>query len=144
MKIGRKRRWGLYATCTTLWLSGVVYWLLARAAETPDGLSPALSAWKPRLLALHGAGAMFFLILFGALLPRHVLPGWRLGTSRRTGALTVALGTLLAVTGWLLYYAGDETLRTGSARIHDGIGLALPAILAVHIIRGRRGRFGPS
>jgi len=50
----------------------------------------------------------------------------------------------LAATGWLLYYAGDETLRTWSARIHDGIGLALPAILVVHVIRGRRGRFGPN
>jgi len=51
-----------------------------------------------RYFALHGAGAMFILILFGALLPRYVLPGWRLGTSRRTGALSVAYATLLATT----------------------------------------------
>ena len=44
---------------------------------------------------------------------------------------------LLTVTGYLLYYAGDENTRPVISAAHWILGLAVPALLAWHVISGR-------
>jgi len=136
VKVGRRQRTALYAVCSLLWLTGAVYWLLERAADGAD-LPARAAAWRPRLLALHGAGALLFLVVLGALLPHHVRRAWHAGANRRSGAVAIAVGALLAATGWLLYYAGDERVRALAVAVHDLVGLALPLFLLFHVARGR-------
>jgi hypothetical protein len=87
---------------------------------------------RPTIIKLHGASAMLSLVVFGVVLGRHVATGWAAKANRASGvALLAALFWLLA-TGYLLYYAGDETLRALASQTHFWIGLALAAVFALH------------
>jgi hypothetical protein len=50
----------------------------------------------------------------------------------------LAANGALIVTAFGLYYAGAEPVRDWASTVHTGVGLALPALLALHIVRGRR------
>jgi hypothetical protein len=125
---------------SVLFLSGVL-WLLV------DRLKPAspIGAWSrtsASLLTLHGAAAMLMLVLLGSLLPFHVRVAWRRSQNRLTGIVMLASNAALIGTAFGLYYAGSETLRGWVSQLHSGVGLGLPALLALHVVRGRRSRLG--
>lgn len=44
----------------------------------------------------------------------------------------LAACALLTLTGYMLYYTGNEAVRDGASYLHTGIGLALPILLALH------------
>ena len=44
----------------------------------------------------------------------------------------------IALTGYLLYYAGSETFRQQVSWMHLILGLCLPAVLALHVLLGKR------
>jgi hypothetical protein len=109
-----------YAATAGLFLTGVAW----------------LAAWeKAAAMALHGALGMLALVLVGGLLPWHVARGWSQSRHRPTGASALGATALLAISGHLLYYAGDETLRAIASDVHVVVGLALPALLALHVRR---------
>jgi hypothetical protein len=43
----------------------------------------------------------------------------------------------LTITGYLLYYVGNETARSFLSIFHWGVGLGLPVLAGWHIWRGR-------
>jgi hypothetical protein len=92
------------------------------------------------LMKIHGAAAMIALILIGSLLPRHVRIGWKLSANRKTGFFMLTLTGLLMVSGYLLYYSGDDAVRDLASWSHLAIGLALPLPLTVHVWRILLGR----
>jgi hypothetical protein len=107
-------------------------WMLAQTR--PDDASVhEISTW---LLKIHGAAAMFALLVLGAL-TAHVRRGWKAKTNRLTGAFIVALNLFLIASGYGLYYAGGEELRTWLSRWHGWIGLGVLLMLPAHIMVGR-------
>jgi hypothetical protein len=87
---------------------------------------------RTMLIKVHGAAAMASLIVLGSVLPRHVATGWQARTNRAAGIALLAGLLWLVVSGYLLYYAGDEALRAYAAQTHFWIGLALGLLFAVH------------
>jgi hypothetical protein len=81
---------------------------------------------------------MLFLLLLGALVALHIRIGWRLENNRLSGSVMLAVNAVLVVTAFGLYYAGSETLRLWISDIHVAAGLALPTLLALHAVLGRR------
>jgi len=116
----------LYWASAILLASGA-YWALVHYAGARPYLSEAL------LMKLHGAAAMALLVSIGSVLPAHVPTGWATKRSRSSGSLMLAGFAALTVTGYLLYYAGNEALREGTSYLHLAIGLALPFALGVHL-----------
>lgn len=57
-----------------------------------------------------------------------------------SGVATISALALLAVSGWGLYYLGDETWREAARRVHEILGWLLPAGLLLHVFCGRRWR----
>ena len=57
--------------------------------------------------------------------------------NRRFWLAAVAVMLLLTVTGYLLYYAGGEDTRPVIGAVHWILGLAVPALLAWHVLSGR-------
>ena len=108
----------IYLTISLLWFSGALwfYWQ------------------EPMIMRVHGAVAMAFLVLIGTLLPLHMRPGWRQGDHRVSGGSVFGTCLLLILTGWGLYYVGDETLRHSLSLVHTYVGLALPLIITAHIL----------
>lgn len=88
-------------------------------------------------MRLHGAATLGFLIVFGALLPEHVLYGWRHRLNRLSGVSVISAVGLLTVTGYGLYYASGDSLRQWISLIHWSLGLFATALLIWHIVRGR-------
>jgi hypothetical protein len=113
----------LYAVLAVLVLSGALWEAgIARSA----------------LIKLHGAAAMASLLVLGALLARHVGTGWVAKANRATGIAMLAALLWLVVSGYLLYYAGDEGLRAYASQTHFWVGLALAGVFALH--QGRNAR----
>jgi hypothetical protein len=119
----------LYTTLAVLLATGVVWWLLDERA-----------AARPTLLALHGLAAMLSLLALGAVAVLHVRESWRRRRNRWSGALVAVCLSLLVVTAFALYYAGQETLRDFASVAHLIAGLALSLLLVAHLILGRRSR----
>jgi len=131
----RFRAW-LYAAFAVLFVSGAL-WLAADALAEGPGLGDWAGAGA-LLLMIHGGAAMALLLLLGALFPLHVLPGWRLDRNRGSGMAMVVLDAVLILTAFGLYYLGSERLRAWTSDLHIALGLALPAVLLLHVVLGKR------
>lgn len=135
----RHRAW-FHGTFAVLFLTGAAWWVLHRwfPAETEFGPQPQPAQhW---LILLHGAAAMLALVIVGTLVPLHLKRGWRARLNRANGVMLIAVVSLLTLSGYGLYYAGDESLRTAASFVHVALGFAFPAALLWHIARGRRAR----
>ncbi|MHA6206196.1 hypothetical protein ACXU4B_17350 [Dyella soli] len=138
LRLSRHRRYLVYGIGWTLWLSGalwlVFHYALLRKGEFGDEPHP-LEAWW---LRLHAAMAFAALWSFGLVWGVHIVAGWRTRRQRLSGGLSAGLLAWLSLTGYLLYYLTDDHWRGISAVAHWAMGLALPALLALHIVQGRR------
>lgn len=138
--LARSRRAWVFAVFGGLFATGLI-WLAVRPAD--DGLAEGSGRLAAAMLRLHGAAAMVALVLLGVLWVEHLRPAWRAGRNRRSGGALAGACVLLAVSGYGLYYAGGETLRLWISRGHGWLGVALPAVIALHVWRGRKSRAQP-
>lgn len=133
----RLERW-VYVAGGLLLVTGVA-WLVAHyflAATSEFGDRHHFS--EPWWLRIHGAAAMGFLVVFGALMPAHMVFAWRSKKNRRSGVSMVAAVVLLVVTAYGLYYASNDTLRLWLSSIHWTVGLAATGVLVLHVVLGKR------
>ncbi|HZR05713.1 MAG TPA: hypothetical protein VFA61_07795 [Candidatus Udaeobacter sp.] len=137
IRLKRLQRYFLYAVLALLFLSGVAwtYWNYLTASAGDFEISA--KAWA---MKIHGAAAMGVLVLIGMVLSGHVRFAWRAHRNRANGSVFLSALAVLTITGYGLYYAGGERLRTWTSWIHLTVGLALPILLLVHIFLGRRTR----
>ncbi|HEX4497872.1 MAG TPA: hypothetical protein VIE43_19515 [Thermoanaerobaculia bacterium] len=143
VSLSRRHRLSIYGAGLAVWISGAV-WLylqyLAAPIHTPFGQQPHPS--QPVWLEIHGAAAMAALLVLGTLLTVHVPGGWTRRWSRPSGATLLGVCGLLVLTGWGLYYVGDDRWRSGLSLAHSLIGLPLPLLLVLHVTRRRKRRRG--
>ncbi len=123
----------LYSSLAVLLASGA-YWALIHYAA----LTPHVS--EPLLMKIHGAAAMVALMVIGGLLAFHVPGGWAERRSLPSGGAMLFVCRLLIFTGYLLYYAGNETAREVSSYVHLTLGLALPLLLGFHLVKPKGAR----
>jgi len=138
--LGLVHRRVIYAMVVALFFTGVAWAVLHYLNEVLGVDAREALAVNATLMKIHGGAAMIALVLVGTLLPRHVRIGWKLGRNSRSGVLVLALCSVLAASGYLLYYAGAEVVRYATSWIHLGVGVALPLPLAVHVWRLMRER----
>lgn len=126
------------------WHRRFVLWTLAAIAATGaawwvcmDLLTLEPGPLARALAVLHGAAGFLALMAFGSLLPLHVRLAWQAQRNRRTGALSITVFAMLALTAFALYY-GSEHLRGVAHGVHVAVGLAAIACLPFHIWSGRR------
>jgi hypothetical protein len=128
----------IYALLTTLFASGAV-WLVADALKDRDG-GEAWQAVAANLLMVHGGASMATLVILGALYPLHMRLGWRANRNRVSGGLMVTINGLLILTAFGLYYSGSDVVRAWTGYVHIAVGLALPILVGIHVLLGRRSR----
>lgn len=90
------------------------------------------------LLQGHGAAAMGWLLILGALLQHHVRVGLRHRRRLVSGLSLLGLNAILIVTGYGLYYAGDERLRAWASWSHSVVGGAVVLAFALHLFSHSR------
>lgn len=129
LRLSRFAEFFVYLVFGLLLVTGVG-WMFAQARPDEADRLPSL------MLKVHGGVAMVALVLLGALI-NHIRKGWRARKNRASGLTLVLVILFLVVTGYGLYYAGDEQLRSLISQWHAWIGLTLFLILPVHVLIGR-------
>lgn len=129
-------RWAFYLAIAILFGTGAAWWLVQLATDG-EALTSGTRALLPWLLKVHGAAAMFALVIVGVIYPLHITRGWRLRRNRFWGVVLSVATILLVATAYLLYYASGEGLRAAASSIHLWVGLFLPVIIVWHIRSGR-------
>ena len=126
------RRRAIYTVGAGIWLTGAS-WLLFHyllASNGPFGPSPhPLEFWSR---AAHGAFGFASLWVFGMLWGAHVVEGWRSLRRRWSGSLLFILFAWLVVSGYLLYYLGNDGLISAISLVHWAVGLATPLPFLLH------------
>lgn len=135
-RLVRWQRFALYLTGGLLLLTGAAwlaihYGIGAGAGDLPHPL-------EANMLRLHGLLAFAGLFMLGVLAAGHIPQGWRLSQRRRwegqrsSGMLLCAIGALLALSGYALYYFAPESVRPALGWAHAFVGLAMAALVARH------------
>ncbi len=134
-RLSRQHEFWVYGTGSVLALSGMG-WLICHFLLRAAGPEPhPLEAWW---LRLHGAALVAFLIVMGTVLPAHAQYGWRHRMNRGTGITVLVVASLLALSGYGLYYLVDDQWRTWTSLLHWIVGLAAIAVLGLHVFLGKR------
>jgi hypothetical protein len=123
-----------------LWLSGAAWLLLHYFGQGRGDFGPETNPLEPWLLRLHGLAMLPALMGFGGLFVAHVPKGWRDVPQRNIGVGLTALVGVLTLSGYMLYYVGDDLLRHWASIIHWVLGLGVPTIFIWHYIHGRSQR----
>jgi hypothetical protein len=137
LKISRGHRWSIYLIGLALLLSGLVWAWLHHLDEGGIAGGP-WREFKPWLMKVHGFTAMGFVMLLGTLLPVHVRHSWHARRNRANGAFFLSSVSILTLTGYVLYYLGNEKLRALCSDVHFWLGVVIPLLLGWHIWSGRR------
>jgi len=137
IRLGRWHQGSVYGATAVLAISGILWLVLHYFMAKPGEYGPQIHPLEPWLLRLHGAAAMAGLVIYGSLLPVHVRRAWSIRRNIALGIAVVAVMLFLTLTGYLLYYAGDEETRPVISAVHWVLGLGVPALLAWHVISGR-------
>lgn len=141
LKISVDRRLALWATWAILALSGGI-WLLAKAWQGGDGQAEKAHVWQQWSMAVHGAAALLFLLVLGALWG-HIKAALAQARNRWSGLLSLGSLVVMLVSSWWLYYGGADS-RDLVALVHWGLGLLLCLGLPWHAWMGRHSRKGRS
>lgn len=126
-----------YVVFVLVFLTGVVWLYFDFFITIESVIGPAKHPLQKWILNSHGAFAIIFTFLFGLIYGVHIKRTWPMQKRRVSGLSLVSLLCIITVTGFLLYYAGNETLRVLSSYIHWVLGLSVPIVLVRHI-RGSR------
>ena len=136
IKLETPHRRLLYLVVFLLWLSGLL-WLVVRGFSDAPVESARCEQWSPVLMEIHGGLGFIFLWFLGSLWV-HMRRGLLLQRNRVSGLSMLSVTLFLVFTGWGLYYFGDENLRKLTSLAHWIVGLALPLLLTLHILLGRK------
>jgi hypothetical protein len=137
LQLSRRHRWSLYVTGLALLISGLAWARLHRLDEAGN-LNGAWREIKLWLMTTHGFAALGFVLLLGTLLPVHVRHSWHARRNRANGAFFLSSVSILTLTGYALYYLGDEKLRALCSDVHFWLGAVIPLLLIWHIWSGHR------
>lgn len=126
-------------------LSGPARTLLGAAFLLTAGSGIGLWLWPVHgCRVVHGGTIPCFLLLIGFIGAAHVIPGWRLQKNRLSGGILLAAFAGLALTGWMLYYAGAEAVQKSAGIWHAHLGSGMILLLIAHAILGLRNRVSPA
>ena len=114
-------------------LSGLSYWL-GREFYIATG-------WLGHraVLMAHGVSAGVAVFVLGTIAAGHIRVGWILKRNRVSGVGNLVTWSLLALTGWGLYY-GSEEIRDLTVLAHWVLGLAFVGALSWHLMPLQSGR----
>lgn len=136
--LGLSRRWSLYIIGAGVWLSGGLWLLYHYFFERQGEFGLTVNPLEPWWLKLHGAFAFAAVWLFGLLWGVHITKAWPHKRRRWSGGVLTGVFVLLIVSGYLLYYIGDDKVRPIVSVVHWAIGLGCPIFFLFHRLRFRR------
>jgi len=115
-----------------VWISGGAWLLVHYWLNPQDATSLSVSPAEPWWLKVHGAFAFLAVWNGGLLWGVHIVKAWHRRQHRWSGGALIGATLLLMVSGYLLYYVGDERSRQFISKTHWILGLLLPLAYLTH------------
>lgn len=140
VRLSRPHEAWLYATAGLLFATGLLWLGFHYFIKVQGEFGPAPHPLETWWMKLHGAASFAWLFLLGSVALWHSWRAWMAGRNRASGASFAAANLLLAVTGYLLYYAGGEQFRGYLSILHWATGIACPALFVWHVVEGKLSR----
>ena len=137
-RLPRWHRRSIHALTALLLFSGLAWLAFAYLFAPPGEDTPAPHPLAGTALAVHGIAAQAALVVFALVGHAHLRAGWRVVAQRGAGVGLIFALSLLLLTGLGFYYSANESALPWLRWTHVGAGVALPVVLAWHIVRGRR------
>jgi hypothetical protein len=141
LKTAKLAKWQIRLLCwsgSLLWLSGVAWLYLHNFGQISGDFGPETNPLEPWMLKIHGAAMLVALLGMGSLLVVHIWRGWGYRSQRMLGLTLSGTLIVLIVSGYLLYYVGNEEARSWISLIHWVVGLLSLIIFVLHYRQGRR------
>jgi hypothetical protein len=123
-RLSRLRKWGVYGVAIGIWASGVLWLGLHYSLRVKSEFGFQTNPGEPWMLKLHGAFAFAALVGLGLLWGVHILNGWFSHRRRRSGGIVFGLACFLGLSGYLLYYVGEDDFRDVVSVAHWAVGIA--------------------
>lgn len=136
----RSGRWALYIIGVGVWASGGLWLIFHHFLVEQGEFGPKIHPLEPWWLKLHGAFGFAAIWIFGLLWGVHVSRAWPGMRRRWSGGVMTGAFAWLILSGYLLYYAGNENTRSVVSILHWGIGLASPICFGFHRLSFRKRR----
>jgi hypothetical protein len=121
-----------------LWISGCAWLVLQLFFRVDNEFGATPHPWQPSLLLIHGVAALFALFVIGWVAGTHVEARWRVKLNRGSGIALLSLAALLGVSGFASFYLTGESMRAGTATIHEVLGVLVVIPALVHWFGQRR------
>ena len=129
--------WLLGLSGLGLLTTGIVWLVLHYFGQREGPYGPEMNPLEPWMMTLHGFFVIPALLAIGAMLVAHIPKGWTHRPQRPAGIGLCTVLAALSVSGYLIYYAGNETLREWNSVAHWTLGLALPGFAFWHYLYAR-------
>lgn len=134
MRISPRLKRILYISISLLYVTGVSYFIFSNWVRMPSDFGPTTHPSQIWQLRLHSIFGLWFLIFFGYFYARHVQHGLKGQVHLKSGLLLYGTILFLILTVPLLFYLTSEKLKVLAMQAHTYVGLALPFIIAIHVI----------
>lgn len=118
--------------------SGVLWLLFHEFLQVEGEFGPAAHPLERWWLVLHGGTALVVAWVLGLIWLGHVRRGLQYGRYAVSGVGILLLILFLMLSGWGLYYLGDDDWREWTATAHWVVGLGVAVWLPYHAGFGRR------
>ena len=135
-KLAEWQKWLLCLSGGALWLSGGAWLLLHYFGQAQGAFGPETNPAEPWMMRLHGFALLPALLGIGGMFVVHIPKGWTHVRQRVAGVALGAVLGLLILSGYLLYYVGDDMVRGWASKAHCIVGLGVPAVFIWHWLNG--------
>ena len=122
----------IYVIGIGVWVTGVLWLLLHHFFMQSGEFGMAPNPVEPWSLRVHAAFAFGTIWLLGLLSAVHIQKGWNSRRKRYSGVALVSIFVVLILSGYLLYYVGEERTRALLSAIHWLIGIVAPLAYVAH------------
>lgn len=122
-------------------LTGVVFAVMKYFMTAEDEFAVANHPLQPHMLAIHVVVAPALLFLLGWTFSNHMLPKYRFGNgaNRRSGIGAMVLIAPMALSGYLMQVATNDTLREVMAWSHWISSGIFAVAYVVHLFKPQNG-----
>ena len=115
-----------------VWISGAAWLLVHYGLHPQDPAVLSVNPAEPWWLKVHGAFAFLAVWSGGLIWGLHIVKAWPRRKHRWSGGTLIAALLVLIVSGYFLYYVGDERSRQVISLTHWILGLLLPLAYLIH------------
>jgi hypothetical protein len=126
-----------------VWISGAAWLLVHYWWNSQDATALSVNPAEPWWLKVHGAFAFLAVWSGGLLWGLHIVRGWRRRRLRWSGGTLIGALLLLILSGYFLYYVGDDRSRQIISKTHWILGLLLPLAYLIHRLAKKVSRRQP-